>query len=383
MPFSDVIDDYSNGSVGTLTDVNGDSVGYTVTGTAPTTDWNDLDGGARVNADGSQTFTVTFDEPVVGAAMQISGSDSNEIYYIEVDGVAVNLQTLIDNGDVTLTQSGAQSHEIGPDGSISGGHHSDASIAELVFHIPVTSLGAYGTNGHSGNWDYFEVGIDSTEFDVVCFAQGTLITTLHGARPVEELACGDILPTAQNGNQAIKWIGSRRYSAKEQAEILKLRPVRITAGALGNGLPTRDLVVSRQHRLVVSSKIAERMFGRQDVMVAASKLTDLPGVFIDEACEGIVYFHILLDSHEAIFAEGTQCESLYFGDGTRRALDRAALEEISIIFPDLVNSNTPMPPAMVFPAGKLQKKLVHRHAKNQMPMQPSVAHEALTVIELC
>ena len=60
-------------------------------------------------------------------------------------------------------------------------------------------------------------------------------------------------------------------------------------GALGNGLPRRDLLVSRQHRMLVRSSIAGRMFGDKEVLVAAHHLTALPGVtsqfgpFIDGA----------------------------------------------------------------------------------------------------
>jgi len=371
MPFTDVIDDYSNGASGTLTDVNGAQVGYTVTGTSPNTNWQGLTGGARVNANGTQSFTVTFDAPVVGASMQISGSDSNEIYYIEVDGVTVNLQTLIDNGDATFTQSGAATHQIGADGSIAGGHYSDGSIAELVFHIPVTSLGAYGTNGNSGNWDYFEVGIDATAFDVVCFAGGTRLETPQGLRAVEEIAVGDLLVTADQAPQRVVWIGSRRVSEVEMAAVRKLRPVRISAGALGDGVPQRDLLVSRQHRMVVSSKIANRMFGTASVMVPAIKLVEMPGIFEDAACTSVEYFHVLLDNHAVIFAEGAPTESLLCGDMALRTLSQAARAEIAQIFPN----QGPTASAMPIPSRNAQSTLIRRHCKNgQALVGAHVAH---------
>ena len=51
----------------------------------------------------------------------------------------------------------------------------------------------------------------------------------------------------------------------------KVQPVRILAGALGHGMPQRDLLVSRQHRMLVSSAICERMFGLEQVLVSAIK----------------------------------------------------------------------------------------------------------------
>ncbi|MEP3033414.1 MAG: Hint domain-containing protein [Pseudoruegeria sp.] len=368
MPFTDVINDYSNGATGTLTDINGATVDYSIASTSPTVDWNDLTDGARVNANGSQQFTVTFDDPVVGAAMQISGSDSTEIYYIVVDGVAVDLNILIANGDVIFTQSGAATHQIGSDGSISGGQYTDGSIAELVFTIPVTSLGAYGTNGGSGNWDYFEVGIDSTIFNIVCFASGTLISTNVGPRRIEDLAPNDQVMTANGSYQPIRWIGKRTIGKGLLTKHPKLCPVRITAGALGNGLPEHDLCVSRQHRILVSSSVAKRMFGHTDVLIAANKLTALNGIYTDETIESIDYHHILLDQHDVIFAEGTPSESLYTGAEGLRSLQPTARQEILTIFPELAETDHIAKPARYIPIGRRQKRLVSRHLSNDKPM---------------
>ena len=374
MPFTDVIDNYSNGASGTLTDSSGDTVGYTVSSTSPTVNWNALDGGARVNANGTQAFTVTFDQLVTGAAMQISGSDSNELYFIEVDGVAVNLASLIASGDVTLTQSGAATHTANADGSISGGHYTDGSIAELVFNFPVTSLGAYGTNGGSGNWDYFEVGIDDTISNVVCFADGTFITLENGPHLIETLTVGDRVTTFGSTSKPIRWIGSRTFGKTMLARNPQLRPVRITAGALGNGLPTRDLLVSRQHRLLVSSKAVARMFDVTDVLVAAIKLTDLPGIFVDASVEEVTYFHLLFDDHEVIFAEGAPAESFYAGYEALKTVPKDSQQEILTIFPELAHKRSDASPALLIPNNKLQKRLVDRHLRNQMPVLQSFQH---------
>ncbi len=364
MPFTDVINDYSNGATGTLTDINGYQVGYTVTGTSPTLDWNDLEDGARVNANGTQQFEVTFDNPVVGAAVQMSGSDSNEIYFIVIDGVTVDLNTLIANGDVTFTQSGAATHQIDADGSIFGGTYQDGSIAELVFNIPVTSIGVFGTNGNSGNWDYFEVGIDNTLFDIVCFAQGTHIETQHGKRAVEGLRIGDRVLTQENGLQPIRWIGSRRLGPDLLKAQAKLRPIRIRAGALGQGTPDRDLVVSRQHRVVVASKIVRRMFARSDVLIPAVKLIGLAGVEIDTELAEVTYYHLLFDRHEIIFAQDAPAESLYLGREGVKALSADARAEIQAIFPNL----HPHEFALPVPFGSQQKRLMARHLQNKKPV---------------
>ena len=57
------------------------------------------------------------------------------------------------------------------------------------------------------------------------------------------------------------------------------------------------MTVSPQHRILVNSRIAQRMFGEDGALIAAEKLTWLDGV--DEVCpdEGIEYYHILCDAH--------------------------------------------------------------------------------------
>src|SRR5690606_32364085 len=100
---------------------------------------------------------------------------------------------------------------------------------------------------------------------ITCFTLGTLIETNEGNKPVEELQPGDLIATMDNGYQPIRWIGHTTRDAIDLAQNPKLKPIRIAAGALGNGLPERDLTVSRQHRVLVRSKIAQRMFGAEEV----------------------------------------------------------------------------------------------------------------------
>lgn len=104
---------------------------------------------------------------------------------------------------------------------------------------------------------------------IVCFGAGTLITLSDGREtPVEDLEAGDRVLTQHGAAPAIRWIGSRRVSALDQVLNPKLRPIRIRAGALGCGLPRKDLIVSPQHRILVKSVVVSRMFETQEVLVA-------------------------------------------------------------------------------------------------------------------
>jgi hypothetical protein len=138
-------------------------------------------------------------------------------------------------------------------------------------------------------------------------------------------------------------------------------------GALGNGLPIRDLLVSRQHRMLIQSKIAERMFGTAEVLISAIKLTKLPGIFVEEGLQEVEYYHLLFDQHEVIYAQGAPTESLFTGPEALKAISPEARKEILMIFPEIAEENYEPSPARFIPEGKLQKALIARHLKNNKP----------------
>ena len=100
---------------------------------------------------------------------------------------------------------------------------------------------------------------DLVSSGVTCIARGTLITTDRGDVPVEHLKSGSRVLTQDNGFQELILMMSRTIGSNGLRKNPKLYPVRITAGAIGSGLPKRDLIVSRQHRMVVRSSIVQRM----------------------------------------------------------------------------------------------------------------------------
>ncbi|WP_394178294.1 Hint domain-containing protein [Yoonia maritima] len=85
--------------------------------------------------------------------------------------------------------------------------------------------------------------------DMTCFTQGTLIKTISGEVPIEELEQGDLVLTADAGYQPLRWIGRKEVSASRLDKQPNLRPVCISKGALGTDMPSTDLVVSPQHRV--------------------------------------------------------------------------------------------------------------------------------------
>lgn len=205
---------------------------------------------------------------------------------------------------------------------------------------------------------------------VPCFNAGTLILTENGYRPVECLKVGDQV-TTETGRSRVRWIGKRVLDENAMNANPKLRPVRIKVDALGQGVPERDLIVSRQHRMLVSSTITKRMFGETAVLVSAIKLTALPGVFIDHSLETVTYLHLLFDQHQVIFAEGAPTESLFTGPEAMKALSPEVREEIIAIFPEIADLDYAPTTARFIPEGRLQKQLVARHLKNSKPCVPA------------
>jgi hypothetical protein len=206
-----------------------------------------------------------------------------------------------------------------------------------------------------------------------CFTKGCHIETIHGEVRVEDLAVGELVRTADHGFQKIRWIGCRKFTTEQLRRKAKLFPVKIMAGALGEGQPNRDLLVSRQHRLLIQSKIAKRMFGQDQVLIAAIKLIDLPGVFVDETVETIEYYHFLFNQHEIVFAEGAPTESLFTGPEAMKSIGSKSRAEILSIFPELEGMNYSPEPARFIPPADKQKRLVVRHLKNKMPCLPERA----------
>ncbi|MDO7588668.1 MAG: Hint domain-containing protein [Planktomarina temperata] len=201
-----------------------------------------------------------------------------------------------------------------------------------------------------------------------CFCAGTWIDTPAGARRVETLCVGDLVRTRHHGPQTIRWIGRRSVKLAPYFPKDKLRPIEISIGALGQGLPREPLRLSRQHRVLVSSPINQRMFGTQDSLIAAVKLTDLPGIHIDTDCTEVTYIHLLFDQHEVIFANGAPCETLHTGPEALKSISSAARAELFAIFPELMTAPSQHRLAALCPENRQQRQLIARHKKNKKPL---------------
>lgn len=202
-----------------------------------------------------------------------------------------------------------------------------------------------------------------TDAFVVCFREGTRIRCPQGDIPVERLAVGDLVETLDHGAQPISWL------AREQVpQGPNTSPIRIAKHALGEPLPKRDLFLSPQHLVLVASKIALRMFGQEQIFVPAKMLTEVDQIAQCRGTGDVVYWHLLLESHEVLFAEGARVESFRPGPIAMSGLSGSnrlnLLKQKPLLhFPAFVPSL-----ARLRISGNRAKSLMRRHTQNKKPL---------------
>lgn len=149
------------------------------------------------------------------------------------------------------------------------------------------------------------------EINATCFLQGVLIDCPDGAKLVESLSIGDLVRTADGSTAPVRWIGRQTF-AGAFADELRALPIRISCGALGPQLPSRDLYLSPDHAVLIG-----------DVLVHASALvngTTVQRLTRTEVGERFTYYHLELDEHTLVLADGVAAES-FVPNVSRRQFD--------------------------------------------------------------
>ncbi len=144
---------------------------------------------------------------------------------------------------------------------------------------------------------------DGDADDQRCFLRGTNIQTVQGWRKVQDLAIGDLLPTVFGGTRAIQWMGSYRYKKSDTHKpwVKPVRPVRIARSALAPETPHADLFLTQAHAVYIDGALVQvgcLINGTTITLHAAKELSELE------------FFHIKLETHDVIYAEGAPCETL-------------------------------------------------------------------------
>jgi hypothetical protein len=148
-------------------------------------------------------------------------------------------------------------------------------------------------------------------FSFACFAAGTRIATPDGPVAVESLSVGQSVTVLQpqRGSAAIKWIGSRRISLDRHIDRISAAPIRISTDAFADGAPCRDLFLSPDHAIHVGGRL-----------IPIRLLVNGATIRRDDHMQSIHYFHIELDHHSTVLAEGLEVES-YLDTGNRTVFE--------------------------------------------------------------
>ncbi len=144
-----------------------------------------------------------------------------------------------------------------------------------------------------------------------CFCLGTRIATARGDVPVEHLRAGDIVRTAGGGTRPIVWIGHRRIDLRRHPDPRLAQPIRVRANAFADGVPNRDLLVSPDHAFYIDGRL-----------VPARLLRNGATIVREQRSRAVRYFHVELDRHDILLAEGAPAES-YLDTGNRGLFDNA------------------------------------------------------------
>jgi hypothetical protein len=285
---------------------------------------------------------ASYDSNVLIAADSIQGSfiaESDQLTHYE--GVTSVLDVLANDptsgGVAFITHINGVEVDPGDSVTLPDGTLVTLTISgELQIDPPASQTGL--TEEQTINFTYTAddgSGITDTAFVTVtaipCFARGTMIMTGDGEKPVEALQPGDMIETRDNGLQPLRWIGARRVGARG-----RFAPIAIEAGTFGRH---RRLVVSPQHRVLLTHWMAELMFGEDEVLVAAKDLVNdcsVRTLTADELPGGEVeYFHLLFDAHQIVFSEGLATESFLPGPTVMNTLEAAVQEEVLSLFPEI------------------------------------------------
>jgi hypothetical protein len=259
----------------------------------------------------------------------VAGDDTVEA----VAGDTINADLLANDfssvgGTLTIVEINGQTVGIGDTVDLSTGESILLTDTGMILATATQSVGSnslsYTVQDAAGNTDVAFVTLITT---APCFTAGTLIDTPNGKVAIEALKPGDEVLTCDNGAQRVRWIGqTERRAMGDDAPVVFDR----------NACGTHDaLELSPNHRVLVSSPLAELYFASHQVLVKAKDLVN--GRTIRRRRDGapVHYVHLLFDRHEIIHGNGLPSESYHPGEQTLQSFDAETEAELQRLFPEL------------------------------------------------
>ena len=264
--------------------------------------------------DGSNIYSISR-----SGSLEVDGSTSKDSTFSFADGGANTL--IFDNPgtEITATITGMSGRDTIDVTSLAFSSAYTTSYDGKALSIDYGTIPVFTFSDIANGGSFTLTAAPGGGTMVACYVKGTLILTDSGERPVEKLTIGDRLATLSGDLMPIKWIGRRSYHGRFIAGNRDVLPIRFVAGALADGVPRRDLSVSPNHAIFI-----------EDVLVPAKRLVNGSTISQLRSMDSVEYFHIEVEGHDVIFAEGTPAET--FVDCDSREIFRNA-GEFSRLYP--------------------------------------------------
>ncbi|ARQ11275.1 hypothetical protein NXC12_CH03290 [Rhizobium etli] len=183
-----------------------------------------------------------------------------------------------------------------------------AAMATAISTSPAKAMGRRwgrgGSGGHggSGGSGGSGGGHGGSGSGPNCFLRGTAILTDGGEKPVEDLSIGDRVALPDGSTRAVKWVGRQSFKKSGVRWQKDVVPIRVCRHALDGHTPHSDLYLSPGHALYLNG-----------ILIQVKELVNGTTIAsVDPAADGSIdYYAVMLDTHEAILAEGAAAESFH------------------------------------------------------------------------
>ena len=261
--------------------------------------------GGQVSIDTASTLELA---PYGRLAAKIAFADVSSLLRLDVVDRGGSYSTFGAIGPVSF--GGGGTIEIA--GTLAGGgvYPGSGSIVDdgntLSFVVAGSTIGSIAFAGGTAGLHVTQDAAHDT-FITACFRAGTRIATTRGEVAVEALAVGDVVVTAAGERRPVRWLGHHGIDCRDHPEPDLVLPVRVCADAFGRGLPASDLWLSPGHAVCVD------LLG--EMLVPIGHLAN-GATIVQEEVEHVVYWHVELDTHDLLLANGMPAES-YIDVGNR------------------------------------------------------------------
>jgi hypothetical protein len=125
-----------------------------------------------------------------------------------------------------------------------------------------------------------------------------MIRTPDGEVAIEMLKRGHLVLTHDGRSVPVDWLGIQTVSLRF-ADKMRVLPIRIRAGAIADNVPSRDLLVSPDHALLI-----------EGALIQAGALVNGTSIVREtNAPTTLIYYHVEVEDHSLILAENTPAET--------------------------------------------------------------------------